>query len=54
LTKLGEYQEWGVPHVWLVDPWLRKLNVYSGRLEEIERLEVAELSISIRAEDLFD
>ena len=28
LQKLDEYHRWGVPHVWLVDPWLERLSVY--------------------------
>lgn len=29
MTKLAEYEAWGVPHVWLV-PGLRRLSVYSN------------------------
>ena len=54
LSKLEEYRQWGVPHVWLVDPWLRKLNVFTRRLEEVETLEIPEHSIKIAAGDLFD
>ncbi len=54
LIKLAEYREWGVVHIWLVDPWLRKLNVFSGHLQEVERLEIPELDISILPADLFD
>ncbi len=54
LTKLEGYRHWGVPHCWLVDPWTRKLHVYTGRLEEVDQLEIAELSISITPAELFD
>lgn len=54
LTKLDEYRRWGVPHVWLVDPWLRKLHVFTGRLEQVEKLEIPEHAISIAGSDLFD
>ena len=54
LTKLEEYRQWGVPYVWLVDPWLRKLNVFTGRLELVDRLEIPECGISIQPSDLFD
>lgn len=30
LQKLDEYHRWGVPHVWVVDPWLERLNIYDG------------------------
>jgi Uma2 family endonuclease len=39
LQKLDEYHRWGVPHVWLVDPWLEKLSVYDGDLRAIDRLQ---------------
>jgi Uma2 family endonuclease len=54
LIKLEEYRRWGVPHVWLVDPWLRKLNIFTTRLEEVERLEIPECEISIQPADLFE
>ena len=54
LTKLEEYRAWGVQHVWLVDPWFRKLNVYKHGLEEVERLQAPECEISIFPADLFD
>jgi Uma2 family endonuclease len=28
LQKLAEYHRWGVPHVWVVDPWLERSSVY--------------------------
>lgn len=30
LQKLDEYHRWGVPHVWVVDPWLERLNIYDA------------------------
>ena len=30
LQKLDEYHQWGVPHIWVVDPWLERLSVYDG------------------------
>ena len=30
LQKLDEYHRWGVPHIWVVDPWLERLSVYDG------------------------
>jgi Uma2 family endonuclease len=29
-SKLQEYYAWGVNHVWLIDPWNRKLAVYDS------------------------
>ena len=30
LQKLDEYHRRGVPHIWVVDPWLERLSVYDG------------------------
>jgi Uma2 family endonuclease len=30
LQKLDEYHRWGVPHIWVVDPWLERLSAYDG------------------------
>jgi Uma2 family endonuclease len=36
LEKLAEYEEFGVPHIWLIDPRRRKAFRYErGRLEEV-------------------
>src|SRR5437870_4141377 len=35
MQKLKEYSDWGVPHIWLVDPERRSLYVYAnGALSE--------------------
>ena len=28
IQKFEEYRAWGVPHIWLADPWQRQLSVY--------------------------
>ncbi len=54
IRKLAEYHEWGVPHVWLVDPWMRKLYVYMGSaLSEVAAFEIPEYNARIRGEDVF-
>jgi Uma2 family endonuclease len=30
LQKLDEYHRWGVPHVWVVDPWPERSSVHDG------------------------
>jgi Uma2 family endonuclease len=30
LQKVDEYHRWGVPHIWVVDPWLERLSIYDG------------------------
>ncbi len=51
--KLAEYREWGVPHVWLVEPDARVLQVYDGVLREVDSYHVPELGLTIRGGDLF-
>ncbi len=41
MTKLADYEAWGVKHVWLVDPGLRRLSVYSnGSLNAVSAFEL--------------
>jgi Uma2 family endonuclease len=53
-TKLSEYQTWGVKHIWLVDPWTRKLHVcdHAG-LHEVVALEATEFGVRFSAGDIF-
>jgi len=53
--KLDEYRAWGVPHVWLVDPQSRRFYIIcDGRLTEVATLQVPELDLELRHEDIFD
>lgn len=53
IEKLDEYFRWGVRHVWLIDPRLRKLYAYGASgLGEVEALEVPEHQLKIRMSDL--
>jgi Uma2 family endonuclease len=53
-SKLGEYRAWGVPHVWLVDPYLRKLYACDAGLTEVATLRVPELDLELRPEHIFE
>lgn len=54
LQKLEEYQVWGVQHIWLVEPELKKFHVYdNGSLREVRRLELPELGFAVTAAELF-
>lgn len=54
LRKLEEYRSWGVPHVWLVDPWLKQLNVYeAGGLRRVDSYSVRELSLELTSTEVF-
>lgn len=53
IEKLDEYYRWGVRHVWLIDPRLRRLYTYGpSGLGEVEAFEVREHQLKIRMTDL--
>lgn len=52
--KLEEYRAWGVPHVWLVDPNLRRLYTCDAGLAEVSSLRVPELDIELKPEHVFE
>jgi Uma2 family endonuclease len=41
--KLEEYKTWGVAHVWLVDPYSRRMYVCEAGLLEMQSLKISEL-----------
>lgn len=51
--KLEEYREWGVPHVWLVDPHSRRMYTCETGLREVERLELLEFEFAITPSRIF-
>jgi Uma2 family endonuclease len=51
--KLGEYRIWGVPHVWFVEPELKKLYTYDRGLVNVAQLELPQFGITITPEQLF-
>jgi Uma2 family endonuclease len=51
--KLEEYRRFGIPNIWLVDPWLRHLSVYDQTgLHRAEELVIERFSIRIRLQEL--
>jgi len=53
MKRLAEYRDWGVEHIWLVDPRLRQLSVYGGQgLVVVDRLELPGLGFAAAMEDL--
>lgn len=52
--KLEEYRDWGVPHVWLVDPHSRRLYTCDHGLHEVETLRVPELDLVLTPSDAFE
>lgn len=54
LRKLDQYRDWGVQHIWIVQPELKKLHVYDARgLTEVRQFELADRGIQIAADQLF-
>jgi len=54
LRKLEDYRTWGVRHIWLIQPELRKFHVYeSGSLREVGQFELPDSNIRIVAVELF-
>ena len=54
MQKCAEYQTWGVQHIWLVEPELKRCHVYNnGSLTEVARFALPQFSLEILAADLF-
>src|SRR5579862_3243372 len=52
--RLEDYRRWGVQHVWMVDPELKRLYEYSeAGLLHFPALRVPEFDLEITAQDLF-
>jgi Uma2 family endonuclease len=51
--KLEEYRNWGVKHVWLVDPQSQRMYTCDGGLAEVAKLTVPELNLEIQPSDIF-
>ena len=54
LEKCEEYRTWGVSNVWVVEPELKKLYVYSGGLKEVSQFELPAQNLTITPADLFE
>jgi Uma2 family endonuclease len=54
LQKLEEYRVWGVRHIWLIEPELKRIHVYDhGSLREVSRLELPQFGFALNAEQAF-
>jgi Uma2 family endonuclease len=54
LRKLEDYRTWGVQHIWLIQPELRKFHVYeSGSLREVGQFDLPDFNLRIDAGELF-
>jgi Uma2 family endonuclease len=55
LEKAAEYATWGVPNIWLVDPWTRRLQIWTGdAFTTVHKLELPEFTWSCTIDDLIE
>ena len=55
VQKFEEYRSWGVPHIWLADPWQRQLSVYSETgLNAVRSFQLPGCDLNITTVDIFD
>ena len=52
--KFEEYAEWGVPHIWLVDPHRKIFYLFKDGLHEVKSLAVEEVSLTVSPGDIFE
>ncbi len=53
-SKLAEYRDWGVRHVWLIDPHARTMYTFEGKLQEVSSLAVPEFDLEIQPASIFE
>jgi Uma2 family endonuclease len=54
MKKCEEYRSWGVQHIWLVEPELKRCYIYeSGSLAEVSRFTLPQFGLEIPAAELF-
>lgn len=53
-AKLEEYKNWGVPHVWLVDPHAKRMYTCDQGLVEVPSLKIPELNLELSSSAIFD
>lgn len=53
-SKLEEYRAWGVPHVWLIDPYLRRFYTCDDGFVEVASLDLPEFGVTLTPADLFE
>jgi Uma2 family endonuclease len=55
LEKLEEYRRWGVPHIWVVEPQMQRLQIYTeSGLANVSQIELPERGFALSASELFD
>jgi Uma2 family endonuclease len=55
VSKLRDYAAWGVPNIWIVDPWTRRLAVWRDDTEiPVAALTLPEYGFEVRLEQLIE
>jgi Uma2 family endonuclease len=55
LEKFEDYRRWGVPNIWLVDPWSRKFSVFDATgLREVPAFQLPEFDCEISPGQVFE
>ena len=55
MSKLEEYRQWGVPHIWIADPDAKKMFTYGDEgLREVSQFAVPSLGVALSATQLFE
>ncbi len=55
VEKAAEYATWGVPHIWLIDPWSKRLQIWAANsFATVERLELKEYGWNCSIDDLIE
>ena len=54
LQKLGDYRNWGVPNIWVVEPGIQQLHIFEARgLIRVDEFVLPEFDFRLSAEELF-
>jgi Uma2 family endonuclease len=54
MQKLEEYHNWGVTHIWVIDPSLKRLSLYTGvGLQNVSSLSLAGYPFQLTPAELF-
>jgi hypothetical protein len=54
MEKLQENKDWGVVHVWLVDPQHKELYEFGNGLREVSSFQIPEVALDLPASEIFD
>jgi Uma2 family endonuclease len=53
MRKLDEYRRWGAENIWVIEPGLRRFDIYTAGLSQVEQFQLPEFGFSVSAESLF-